>query len=95
MTEKKPVDRTNEEKVASAELLKAQADKAKAEARKIKAEALKAEYEASGSRLTKEKLQRDRNKELAADAHHQLYRFIGGVTSEAVKTAMTELTAWS
>lgn len=89
-----PSDRTPEEITATVAKLEAEAAKAHAEAAKAHAEAEKADLERRLSLLEVTLKERARAEADAADVHHYVYRFTGGVDKLTVTAAMAQLTAW-
>lgn len=79
---------------ANAEKAQAEAEQARAAARlaDLQAQQVRIELDESDMRLTREYYKRD--KELAGDEYHHVYRFLGDVGSASVKACIEQLQMW-
>lgn len=84
MAASKPVEKTPEE-----------LDYIKAQTRKELAEAREAEAKAAVAKIKLDEAKEKREKELASNERHHLYRFIGSVDGTSVKTCMDQLELWA
>ena len=66
-----------------------------AEARKFEAQAIQAEYEAASAEIELARTQHKREKELAQDEFHKVYRFHGVVKEDSVKACIATLSTWN
>ena len=72
----------------------AEASKHQAEARKFSAEAAKAEADAQKAKIDLEREEFKREKELAGDEFHHVYRFTTSVNDSSAKSCMSQLATW-
>jgi len=101
MTDVPPRDPTPEEVEANVLKTKAEAaaalaeaDRNAAEARKFVAEARSAEAEAETNEIDLDRTRRLRERELASDTYHHVYRFTSQVDAGSVAACMKELNDW-
>ncbi len=102
MSETTPSEAQDRKADAEARAADALALRHAAEARKADAEAEAFEAEVGGRRaqtavaeMTQAQMERERDKYLAGDSQHNVYRFTGTVTDDTVKACMKTLTEWS
>jgi ATP-dependent Clp endopeptidase proteolytic subunit ClpP len=80
--------------LAEAGKFDAEAEHFRAQAREAAARAATAEAEARVTELEATHKERQRRENDAADVHHYVYRFTGGVDKSSVEKAMSKLTEW-
>jgi ATP-dependent Clp endopeptidase proteolytic subunit ClpP len=80
--------------LAEAAKFEAEAEHFRAQAREAAARATSAEAEARVTELEASHKERQRRENDAADVHHYVYRFTGGVDKSSVEKAMSKLTEW-